>query len=105
MEKVNKIMNGAFYTRERNRFTVTITNDETGEVIYTTSSEGGILCTVERYNVLKKTSEVEGNQQQFMWGHPAIIVHASMEHREKMERIILEDPVFRDAVGSFFNEK
>lgn len=104
MTDINKIPDGHLFALAALRYRVTVTNEDTGEVIYSHASHGGILCSVESYKLLKQTEEIEGNQQHFMWGHPAVIGHASVMHHERLRELATKDKTFMERMMHVFKE-
>jgi len=95
MTDVNKINHGLLYVMGNPpSYRVTITNELTGEIVYSNASRAGVLCSVESYKELN-IAEVEGNQQHLLWGHPRAIVHAHIQSEKKIRSVITENPEFR----------
>lgn len=102
-QNVNKIDHGLLYSLKDRVFRVTVTDEETGEVLYSDKSFGGQLCTVESFQILKGELTIEGNQQHLMWGPPAVVVHANIQSRDRLQEIMQESESFRNAALGAFN--
>lgn len=103
-EDINKIPDCARFTFDKRKFRVTVVDELTGETIYDRSSEGGQICSVEKYSVLMDTGEIEGTQQHMMWGHPAVIIHANIQGVKKLHTYMNGDAIFARAVREFFKQ-
>ena len=70
MERINKLENVMQVEsgRPQKKYLVTLTDLETGEILYRWESYGGIGCSVER--VKSFGAEIEAEHQVFGWGHP-----------------------------------
>ena len=103
-QPINKVEDQHYYALgQPSLFRVTIINQDTKEVLYDQESKAGIVCSVESFEVLKETEEIEGNQQHFIWGPPAVTVHAVMQLKDYIGRL-LKDTVFADAVRGMFKQ-
>jgi len=59
--------------RPQKKYLVTLTDIETGEILYRWDSYGGIGCSVEKVTAFGAT--MEGQHQVFGWGHPMAIFY------------------------------
>lgn len=100
---VNKIPDGTFFQIGTQLFQVTIVNKITGETIYSHESHGGSISTVEDFKILKETEEIEGTHQHFMWGHPAMVVHAHLMGEKKVKQFA-RDPQILEIIKDAFKE-
>ena len=56
------------------KYSVTVRDEVTGEILYQDESFGGALCQVEQ--VTKYGMDIEGVHQVACWGHPAVEFYA-----------------------------
>lgn len=92
MSDINKLPGGLLYVLGNTRMRLTVTNEETGEVLYTHATDAGVFASVEKHELLKETAEIEGNQQCLMWGHPAVWMHAFSMLHERIATVLEENP-------------
>lgn len=104
MENVNKISKTNLLALGAVKYRVTITSEETGEVVYSHPSIGGVFCSVEEMKVLKDEGAAEGNQQHFLWGKPVAVIHASLMLNQEVEKQVKGNPAFVRSVQQAFNE-
>lgn len=103
MPDINKIPNEALYILgDAPHYRVQVINEDTGEIMYSHASRGGVICSVENLKVLKETGEIDGNQQHFFWGHPSVVVHAHLRNDDRIRKLMREDYTFgREAIAVF----
>jgi len=72
MERINKLENGMQVEsgRPQKKYRITLTDTETGEIMYQWESYGGIGCSIEKVTAFG--AELEGVHQVFGWGHPMV---------------------------------
>lgn len=104
MEDVNKIPNEPYLVMGAQNYRVTITNEDTGDIMYSHTSKGGVLCSVESMQILKESGEVEGNQQHLFWGNPVSIVHAFLMLKEQVEKQIGKNTFWLKEIHKAFNK-
>lgn len=102
MDNVNKIPNQPLIVMGDTNFRITITDEDTGKVLYSNPSRGGVFCSVEDMQVLKASGEVEGRQQHLFWGKSVAIVHAFLMLQKQIEQQIQQNPIWRDEINKTF---
>lgn len=104
MENINKIPNEPLVVLGEQRYRVTITNEKTGEVLYSHPSFGGVFCSVEAMKVLKESGEVDGTQQHLFWGNPMATVHAYLMLEKQVEQQIKTNPFWGEEILNAFKK-
>lgn len=104
MHDVNNIPKTLHYVMGETRYRVTVYEEVSGKTIYSKESVAGQLCTVEDVlHVNYEKGEVNGNQQHFAWGHPALVVHAYLQAHRNVKQLLQNHPEYRKEVEQFFN--
>lgn len=96
-EDINKIASGPFVAMKDVRYRVQVINEDTGEIVYSRASDGGIFTSVESHRILKEEGAIDGNIQFFGFGRPTAIMYAHMQAKDRMKQIT-QEPLFREEI-------
>lgn len=107
-----RLKNGATVVKEQTHqnlflipkyFRVIVTDETTDQIVYDKSSKAGIICNVEDYTISKEEpGRIDGVQQHYYWGHPALWVHVQKDIDQNIQQILAQDPNIVQAIKNFF---
>jgi len=112
---INKIPEDFFIAREKqHRYQVSVTDIETGEVIYLNQSYAGVMCSSEKIKSFGLV--IEDHHQSFAWGpvmmqmHDFSMLDRTMRNKlpmllDELEKLKLLDPVIIKQYRDEYNLK
>lgn len=68
------------------RFRLTVTDLDTGQVMYDWHSLGGVLVNVEKAEFIRDEGAVDGQQQILLFGNPLVAAHANLMLRRHIDQ-------------------
>lgn len=88
-EPINKIPEDFYIAKEKqHRYQLSVTDIETGEVLYLNQGFAGIMATME--SVKAFGLEVEGTHQTMAWGHPMLQMYCMDQLTKVMQKKLPE---------------